>query len=560
MFLSLSKRAVVSRKSFIRALPLTSTPVEIVIPSQKSIAKLISAPVLVDKVDAADAATDNDITDDITLDNFVKIQEVKAYADLVLQGLISISILFMLFYYGRILLGSSGNGQPSFLENKFKPQNNDELTVTFDDVAGCDGAKEELKEIVDFLKNPKKYTDIGAKIPKGCLLTGGPGLGKTLLAKAIAGEANVPFFAISASQFIEIFVGTGALKIRNLFKKAKETSPCIIFIDEIDAIGKKRSTSVSFNGGNDEREQAINQLLTEMDGFESNKGIVVIGATNRSDILDEALVRPGRFDRQILLELPNVKAREDILKVHSRGKPFKEGVEMRDIARITSGFSGAELANLLNEAAIFAARKCNTMIEMDDVENALERIILGLEKKDSLVSPEKKLITAYHEAGHAIVAYKIGEFDNIKKVTIIPRGNAGGVTMFEANENGLYKKEYLENQLAVALGGRVAEFLILGENVTTGAQSDLQRVQYIARDMIMKYGFSNKLGHVGWYNNYSDKTSYHIDNEVMCLSYTAYERAKEILLNNRGLLDKVADLLIEKETINLQDIAELDNI
>ena len=554
MFLSLSKRAVVSRKSIIRVLPVTSTPVEIFkpnfIPSQKPIAKLMSAPVLVGKVDAEE--------DDTTLDNFVKMQEVKAYADLVLQGLISISLLFMVFYYGRIILGSSGNGQPSFLENKFKPQNNDELTVTFDDVAGCDGAKEELKEIVDFLKNPKKYTDIGAKIPKGCLLTGGPGLGKTLLAKAIAGEADVPFFAISASEFVELFVGAGALKIRNLFKKAKDKAPCIIFIDEIDAIGKKRSSNASFNGGNDEREQSINQLLTEMDGFESNKGIVVIGATNRSDILDPALVRPGRFDRQILLELPNVKAREDILKVHSRGKPFKEGVEMKDIARITSGFSGAELANLLNEAAIFAARKCNTMIEMDDVENALERIILGLEKKDSLVSPEKKLITAYHEAGHAIVAYKIGEFDNIKKVTIIPRGNAGGLTMFEANENGLYKKEYLENQLAVALGGRVAEFLILGENVTTGAQSDLQRVQHIARDMIMKYGFSNSFGHVGWYNDYSDETCYRIDNEVMCLSNTAYERAKEILLNNRVLLDKVADLLIEKETINLQDIIELE--
>lgn len=549
--LSLSKRAVVSRKSIIRVLPITSTPVEIFKPnfiaSQKPIAKLMSAPVLVGNAE-----------NDTTLDNFVKMQEVKAYADLVLQGLISLSLLFMVFYYGRIILGSSGNGQPSFLENKFKPQNNDELTVTFDDVAGCDGAKEELKEIVDFLKNPKKYTDIGAKIPKGCLLTGGPGLGKTLLAKAIAGEADVPFFAISASEFVQLFVGAGALKIRNLFKKAKETSPCIIFIDEIDAIGKKRSTTVSFNGGNDEREQAINQLLTEMDGFESNKGIVVIGATNRSDILDEALVRPGRFDRQILLELPNVKAREDILKVHSRGKPFKEGVEMKDIARITSGFSGAELANLLNEAAIFAARKCNTMIEMDDVENALERIILGLEKRNSLISPEKKLITAYHEAGHTIVAYKIGEFDNIKKVTIIPRGNAGGLTMFEANESGLYKKEYLENQLAVALGGRVAEFLILGENVTTGAQSDLQRVQHIARDMIMKYGFSNSFGHVGWYNDYSDETCYRIDNEVMCLSNTAYERAKEILLNNRDLLDKVAALLIEKETINLKDIIELE--
>ena len=464
--------------------------------------------------------------------------------------------------------GSMNRGISNFIGGKGYEKNAEEIGVKFADVAGLDSAKAELQEIVDFLKSPEKYANIGAKIPKGCLLTGGPGLGKTMLAKAVAGEAGVPFFSCSASEFIEMFVGVGASRIRDMFQKAKAKSPCIVFIDEIDAIGKSRSSNSMFSA-NDEREQTINQLLTEMDGFESRAGIIVIAATNRPDILDSALVRPGRFDRQITLEMPGVKAREAILSVHANGKPFKEEVSFESIAKNTAGFSGAELANLVNESAICAARRNDTSIGNKDVEEALERILLGLEKKDSIISKEKKRLVAYHEAGHALVALKIGEYDSIKKVTIVPRGKAGGVTVFEQNsdivESGLYTKRYLENQLAVALGGRAAEELVMGPNdITTGASSDLERVQQIARAMIMRFGFSEKLGQVSWKDgsklemNYSEKTLQDIDKEVKVFADKAYQRANTILINNKELLQRIAELLIEKETIDGDDIKALE--
>lgn len=479
---------------------------------------------------------------------------------------ISVAILFFVV----LMMSLRGRGPPNGLNNFIsnKTYEKESIDVKFADVAGLDVAKEELQEIVDFLKNPEKYVKIGAKIPRGCLLTGGPGLGKTLLAKAVAGEAGVPFFSCSASEFIELFVGVGASRIRDMFKKAKEKAPCIIFIDEIDAIGRARAGNNGLSN-NDEREQTINQLLTEMDGFDTRMGIVVIAATNRADILDPALVRPGRFDRQIMLELPGLNAREAILKVHGQNKPFEDDVSFHDIAKITVGFSGAELANLLNESAILAARKGKEIVGKIDIEQALERILLGLEKKDLIISPEKRRLTAYHEAGHALVALKIGDFDTIKKVSIMPRGKTGGVTMFEQDpekmDSGMYSRKYLENQLAVALGGRVAEELVVGSiDTTTGAASDLERVQQIARSMIMRFGFSDKLGPVSWKDgskfetSYSERTLYEIDSEVRKLATTAYNRAKNILMNNKELLKDIAELLMEREIINGDDIKMLE--
>lgn len=501
-----------------------------------------------------------------------QVQYYANMASLFLEITLGIAVLLMIIstLVGFVMNGKGGinRGISSFISNKEYEKKVDEIGITFSDVAGLDSAKHELQEIVDFLKNPQKYANMGAKIPKGCLLTGNPGLGKTLLAKAVAGEASVPFFSCSASEFIEMFVGVGASRIRDMFQKAKAKSPCIIFIDEIDAIGRSRSSNNSF-GSNDEREQTINQLLTEMDGFETKSGIIVIAATNRPEILDSALVRPGRFDRQIALDMPGVKAREAIMKVHAKGKPMKDEVDFESIAKNTAGFSGAELANLMNEAAISAARRNDTAIGNIDIEQALERIILGLEKKDSVISDEKRRLVAYHEAGHALVALKIGDYDAIKKVTIVPRGKAGGVTIFEQDsdivESGLYTKRYLENQLAVALGGRAAEEIVMGAyNVTTGASSDLERVQQIARAMVMRFGFSEKLGQVSWKDgsklevNYSEKTLQDIDKEVKTMADKAYTRALNILNNNKEMLKRIAELLLERETINGDDIKALD--
>ena len=462
--------------------------------------------------------------------------------------------------------GMPPNGPFQMLQSVAKFEEKPDTGVTFADVAGLDNVKQELYEIVDFLKNPEKYSKLGAKIPKGCLLIGSPGCGKTLLSKAIAGEAGVPFFSCSASEFVEMFVGVGAARIRSLFAKAKAKAPCIIFIDEADAVMKARGGTGGISGNNDEREQTINQLLTEMDGFNENSGVIVIAATNRADVLDKALLRPGRFDRQIVVDLPDVNGRCDILRVHTREKPVANDVDLESIARITAGFSGADLQNLANEAAIHAARANNTSITRADFEQALEKIILGLERK-RVLDPKKKWITAVHEAGHALAGLNVGDYDQVRKVTIIPRGMAGGVTYFEPDsdrvDGGMLSREYLENQLVVALGGRVAEELVFGKDeVTTGASGDLQQVYKIARRMVTSYGFSpkNHLHPIAWPDGnmfdtaYSQATAEQIDLDMKNIVAQAYKRCNIILLDNKDALLAVANALMNKETMTGDEI------
>jgi len=460
--------------------------------------------------------------------------------------------------------GSSSSNPFQFGESKARYQEKPETLVTFNDIAGLEGAKEEVMEIVDFLQTPGKYLMVGAKIPKGVLLVGPSGTGKTLLARAIAGEAGVPFFSCSASEFIEMFVGVGSSRVRSLFQQAKQKAPAIIFIDEIDAIGKTRGMGGPTGGGNDEREQTINQLLTEMDGFEGNTGVIVVAATNRADILDPALLRPGRFDRQIQVELPNIKGRHDILAVHTRNKPLTPSVNLDQIARITAGFSGADLENLANEAAIFAARENRAEIQPHDFDLALERIQLGIERKTTVVSEKKRWLVAIHEAGHALVALNVGEYDQVKKITIVPRGPAGGVTYFMPSpdrvDSGLLSRQYLENQLAVALGGRVAEELTFGsQEVTTGAMGDMEQVYRIARNMVTSYGFSDKLGPISWQNMpyNSESTMWDIDQEIKRVTTEAYMRAKNILTQNNDKLLKLARELLDKETLDSDQVEEI---
>ncbi|KAJ0085089.1 hypothetical protein Patl1_09427 [Pistacia atlantica] len=471
---------------------------------------------------------------------------------------------------------SGGLGGPmDFGRSKSKFQEVPETGVTFADVAGADQAKLELQEVVDFLKNPDKYTALGAKIPKGCLLVGPPGTGKTLLARAVAGEAGVPFFSCAASEFVELFVGVGASRVRDLFEKAKSKAPCIVFIDEIDAVGRQRGAGLG--GGNDEREQTINQLLTEMDGFSGNSGVIVLAATNRPDVLDSALLRPGRFDRQVTVDRPDVAGRVKILQVHSRGKALGKDVDFEKIARRTPGFTGADLQNLMNEAAILAARRDLKEISKDEISDALERIIAGPEKKNAVVSDEKKKLVAYHEAGHALVGALMPEYDPVAKISIIPRGQAGGLTFFapseERLESGLYSRSYLENQMAVALGGRVAEEVIFGqENVTTGASNDFMQVSRVARQMVERFGFSKKIGQVAIggpggnpflgqqmssQKDYSMATADVVDSEVRELVEKAYSRAKQIVTTHIDILHKLAQLLIEKETVDGEEFMSL---
>eukprot|EP00191_Tetraselmis_sp_GSL018_P016922 CAMPEP_0177592656 /NCGR_PEP_ID=MMETSP0419_2-20121207/8681_1 /TAXON_ID=582737 /ORGANISM="Tetraselmis sp., Strain GSL018" /LENGTH=705 /DNA_ID=CAMNT_0019083547 /DNA_START=94 /DNA_END=2211 /DNA_ORIENTATION=+ len=465
-------------------------------------------------------------------------------------------------------MGGFGGGPMDFGRSKSKFQEVPETGVTFKDVAGVDGAKLELQEVVDFLKNPEKYTQLGAKIPKGCLLVGPPGTGKTLIAKAVAGEAGVPFFSCAASEFVELFVGVGASRVRDLFEKAKAKAPCIVFIDEIDAVGRQRGAGMG--GGNDEREQTINQLLTEMDGFEGNTGVIVIAATNRPDVLDQALLRPGRFDRQVTVDRPDVQGRIKILKVHSRGKAIGKDVDYEKIARRTPGFTGADLQNLMNEAAIMAARRNLKEISKEEVADALERIIAGPEKNGAVMSEAKKKLVAYHEAGHALVGALMPEYDPVTKISIVPRGGAGGLTFFapseERLESGLYSRTYLENQMAVALGGRIAEELIFGpEDVTTGASNDFMQVTRTARLMVSQMGFSDELGQVCWSqssgnsflgqqmgtgSDFSMETADKIDKEVKKLVERAYRRAKDLIQTNMEILHKTAAVLIEKENID----------
>ncbi len=473
--------------------------------------------------------------------------------------------------------GGGGNPAMSFGKSKARLQMEPSTQVTFSDVAGVEGAKLELTEVVDFLKSPDRFTAVGAKIPKGVLLVGPPGTGKTLLAKAVAGEAGVPFFSISGSEFVEMFVGVGASRVRDLFEQAKKNAPCIVFIDEIDAVGRQRGAGMG--GGNDEREQTLNQLLTEMDGFEGNSGIIIVAATNRPDVLDSALMRPGRFDRQVTVDRPDYAGRLQILNVHAKDKTLSKDVDLDKVARRTPGFTGADLANLLNEAAILAARKDLDTVSNDEVGDAIERVMAGPEKKDRVISDRKKELVAYHEAGHALVGACMPDYDAVAKVSIIPRGQAGGLTFFtpseERMESGLYSRSYLQNQMAVALGGRVAEEIVYGEEeVTTGASNDLQQVANVARQMITKFGMSDKIGPValgqsqgGMFlgrdmsatRDFSEDTAATIDVEVSELVDTAYKRATKVLSDNRSVLDEMASMLIERETIDTEDIQDLLN-
>jgi cell division protease FtsH len=447
--------------------------------------------------------------------------------------------------------------------------------VTFGDVAGIEQAKLELTEVVDFLKNADRFTAVGAKIPKGVLLVGPPGTGKTLLAKAVAGEAGVPFFSISGSEFVEMFVGVGASRVRDLFEQAKANAPCIVFIDEIDAVGRQRGAGLG--GGNDEREQTLNQLLTEMDGFEGNTGIIIIAATNRPDVLDAALLRPGRFDRQVVVDRPDYAGRLEILNVHARGKTFAKDVDLQKIARRTPGFTGADLSNLLNEAAILAARRNLTEISMDEVNDAIDRVLAGPEKKDRVMSEKRKELVAYHEAGHALVGALMPDYDPVQKISIIPRGRAGGLTWFTPSEDrlesGLYSRSYLQNQMAVALGGRIAEEIVFGEEeVTTGASNDLQQVARVARQMVTRFGMSDKLGPVALgrqqgnmflgrdiasERDFSEETAATVDAEVRSLVDEAYIRAKQVLTSNRPILDQLAHMLVDKETVDSDELQQL---
>ena len=480
-----------------------------------------------------------------------------------------------LFFLLRRAQGGGGNPAMNFGKSKARVQMEPQTQVTFGDVAGIEGAKLELTEVVDFLKNPDRFTAVGAKIPKGVLLVGPPGTGKTLLAKAVAGEAGVPFFSISGSEFVEMFVGVGASRVRDLFEQAKKNAPCIVFIDEIDAVGRQRGAGLG--GGNDEREQTLNQLLTEMDGFEGNTGIIIVAATNRPDVLDAALMRPGRFDRQVVVDRPDYAGRLQILGVHARGKTLSKDVDLDKIARRTPGYTGADLANLLNEAAILAARRELTEISMDEVNDAIERVMAGPEKKDRVMSEKRKRLVAYHEAGHALVGALMPDYDPVQKISIIPRGNAGGLTFFtpseERMESGLYSRAYLQNQMAVALGGRVAEEIVYGEDeVTTGASNDLQQVARVARQMVTRFGMSDRLGPValgrsqgGMFlgrdiaaeRDFSEDTAAAIDEEVGQLVAEAYKRATAVLNGNRKVLDELAEMLVERETVDAEDLQEL---
>ncbi|MCC5618331.1 ATP-dependent zinc metalloprotease FtsH3 [Nostoc sp. CHAB 5836] len=495
----------------------------------------------------------------------------KALSSLFFPVLLLVGLFFLL----RRAQSGPGSQAMNFGKSKARVQMEPQTQVTFGDVAGIDQAKLELNEVVDFLKNADRFTAVGAKIPKGVLLVGPPGTGKTLLARAVAGEAGVPFFSISGSEFVEMFVGVGASRVRDLFEQAKTNAPCIVFIDEIDAVGRQRGAGLG--GGNDEREQTLNQLLTEMDGFEGNTGIIIIAATNRPDVLDAALLRPGRFDRQVVVDRPDYAGRSEILKVHARGKTLAKDVDLDKIARRTPGFTGADLSNLLNEAAILAARRNLTEISMDEINDAIDRVLAGPEKKDRVMSEKRKTLVAYHEAGHALVGALMPDYDPVQKISIIPRGRAGGLTWFTPSEDrmdtGLYSRAYLENQMAVALGGRIAEELIFGEEeVTTGASNDLQQVARVARQMITRFGMSDRLGPVALgrqqgnmflgrdimsERDFSEETAAAIDEEVRKLVDVAYTRAKEVLIGNRHILDEIAQMLVDKETVDAEELQEI---
>ncbi|VAX03525.1 Cell division protein FtsH [hydrothermal vent metagenome] len=481
-------------------------------------------------------------------------------------------IAVWVFFMRQMQGGAGGRGAMSFGKSKARMLGEDQVKVSFADVAGVEEAKDEVSELVEFLRDPGKFQKLGGKIPRGVLMVGSPGTGKTLLAKAIAGEAKVPFFTISGSDFVEMFVGVGASRVRDMFEQAKKHAPCIIFIDEIDAVGRHRGAGLG--GGHDEREQTLNQLLVEMDGFEGNEGVIVIAATNRPDVLDPALLRPGRFDRQVVVPLPDVRGREQILKVHMRKVPLADDVKPSIIARGTPGFSGADLANLVNEAALFAARANEIRVSMNDFERAKDKIMMGAERKSMVMSEAEKRLTAYHEAGHAIVGLSVPSHDPVYKVSIIPRGRALGVTMFLPEEDRYsYSKERLESQITSMFGGRIAEELVFGaEHVTTGASNDIQRATEIARNMVTKWGLSEKLGPLTYMEeegevflghsvtqnkHISDETAHIIDEEIRVIINRNYERATDILNEHRDKLNMMSDALMKFETI---DRSQIDDI
>lgn len=477
-----------------------------------------------------------------------------------------------IFFMRQMQGGGAGRGAMSFGKSKARMLTEDQVKVTFADVAGCEEAKEEVKELVDFLKDPSKFQKLGGKIPSGVLMVGPPGTGKTLLARAIAGEAKVPFFTISGSDFVEMFVGVGASRVRDMFDQAKKHAPCIIFIDEIDAVGRHRGAGLG--GGHDEREQTLNQLLVEMDGFEGNEGVIVIAATNRPDVLDPALLRPGRFDRQVVVGLPDILGREQILKVHMRKVPLADDVKPSLIARGTPGFSGADLANLVNEAALFAARANKRLVDMEDMEKAKDKIMMGAERKSMAMKEDEKRLTAYHEAGHAIVGLNVPSHDPVYKVSIIPRGRALGVTMFLPEEDRYsHSKEHLESQISSLFGGRIAEELIFGpQSVTTGASNDIMRATDIARNMVTKWGLSDRMGPLAYgedegevflgrsvtqHKALSDDTAHAIDEEVRAFIDRNYERASNILNGHIDKLHAMADALMKFETIDSDQIRDI---
>jgi cell division protease FtsH len=479
-----------------------------------------------------------------------------------------------IFFMRQMQGGGGGKGAMSFGKSKARMLSEDQVKINFSDVAGVEEAKDEVGELVEFLRDPGKFQKLGGKIPRGVLMVGSPGTGKTLLARAIAGEAKVPFFTISGSDFVEMFVGVGASRVRDMFEQAKKHAPCIIFIDEIDAVGRHRGAGLG--GGHDEREQTLNQLLVEMDGFEGNEGVIVIAATNRPDVLDPALLRPGRFDRQVVVPLPDVRGREQILNVHMRKVPIADDVKPAIIARGTPGFSGADLANLVNEAALFAARANKTMVNMDDFERAKDKIMMGAERKSMVMSDDEKKLTAYHEAGHAIVGRTVPAHDPVHKVTIIPRGRALGVTMFLPTEDRYsYSKQRLESQISTLFGGRIAEELIFGADaVTTGASNDIQRATEMARSMVTKWGLSEKLGPLTYaeeegevflgrsvtqHKNVSDETAHIIDEEIRHFIDRNYARAEKILTENLDKLHLMAEALIKYETIDSDQIDDIMN-